>query len=56
LAQRIKNEKISAKDHVVQEGFFSCLLTKFLDFERNLINQRKNIPFGGSCLIAARKE
>ena len=56
FAQRIKNEKISAEDHLVQEGFFSCLLTKFLDFERNLINQRKNIPFGGSCLIAARKE
>jgi len=56
FAQRFKKEKISAKDHVISEGFFSRLLTKLLGCELNFIKRNKFLAFGGSCLIAARKE
>jgi 2-polyprenyl-3-methyl-5-hydroxy-6-metoxy-1,4-benzoquinol methylase len=54
--QRIKSEKISAKDHVVSQGVFSRLLTKLLGCELNFIKHNKSLAFGGSCLMAARKE
>jgi len=56
FAQRIKNEKISAKDHVISEGGFGRLLTMLLGHELNLIKRGKSLSFGGSCLMAARKE
>ena len=56
FAQRIKNEKISVKDHVISEGLFSRLLTKLLGCELNFIKRGKSLAFGGSCLMAARKE
>jgi SAM-dependent methyltransferase len=56
FAQRIKNEKISVKDHVISEGGFGRLLTMLLDLELNFIKRGKSLSFGGSCLMAARKE
>jgi SAM-dependent methyltransferase len=56
FAQRIKNEKISTKDHVISKGGFSRLLTMLLSCELNFIKQAKCLAFGGSCLMAARKE
>jgi SAM-dependent methyltransferase len=56
FAQRIKNEKISAKDHVISEGGFGRLLTMLLGRELNLIKRGKSLSFGGSCLMAARKQ
>jgi SAM-dependent methyltransferase len=56
FAQRIKNEKISAKDHVISEGGIARLLTTLLGRELNFIKRGKSLSFGGSCLMAARKE
>jgi hypothetical protein len=56
VAQRIKKEKISAKDHVISEGLFSRLLTIILGNELNFIKRGKSLACGGSCLMAARKE
>lgn len=56
FAKRMKNEKISPKDHVISEGGFSRLLTMLLGRELNFIQQGKVLACGGSCLMAARKE
>jgi SAM-dependent methyltransferase len=56
FAQRIKNEKISAKDHVISAGWFSRLLTMLLGCELNFIKRGKSLACGGSCLLAARKK
>jgi SAM-dependent methyltransferase len=56
FVQRVKNEKISAKDHVISEGGFSRLLAMLLGCELNFIKRGRSLACGGSCLIAARKE
>ena len=56
LAKRIKNEKISARDHVTSAGGFSRLLTRLLGCELNFIKRGKSLACGGSCLMAAQKK
>lgn len=56
FAQRIKNEKISVKDHVISKGGFGRLLTMLLDRELNFIKRGNSLSFGGSCLLVAQKE
>jgi SAM-dependent methyltransferase len=56
FAKRIKNEKISPKDHVISEGLFSLFLTKLFGFELNFIKRGKSLACGGSCLMAAQKK
>lgn len=55
FAQRIKNEKMSAKDHVISESWTGRLLNMLLLWELNAIKRGKSLSFGGSCLMAAQK-
>ena len=49
--------KKSKKEHTVDEkGIVNKLLIKFLSFELRQIEKKRKIPFGGSCLIVAKKK
>lgn len=56
LGEQKKAEKISPKDHVVQGGVSRLLLNKLLGIELRHIKRAKALPFGGSCMIAAKKK
>jgi 2-polyprenyl-3-methyl-5-hydroxy-6-metoxy-1,4-benzoquinol methylase len=43
------------QEHHTQPGLLGKLLEKTLEWELNLIRQRRQLPLGGSCLIVARK-
>jgi hypothetical protein len=45
------------KEHSVNnDGFVTKLLAKILSFEIKQIEKKRKIPFGGSCLVVAKKE
>ena len=49
------NDEQLANNHQVRHSFFSNFLDFLLRFEIRLIRRNCRIPFGGSCLIVARK-
>jgi SAM-dependent methyltransferase len=52
-----KTERISnttSRDHAVKGGAMSDILDSILQSEINNLNNRKAMPFGGSCLIVAK--
>lgn len=53
-----KDKSDSAKvqrDHVLKEGLASKMISKLLCWELEKIEKRGVFPFGGSCMVAARK-
>ena len=44
------------KDHILMKGFSFTLLSSLLQHERSKVAKRLKLPFGGSCMLAARKE
>lgn len=56
FVEQNKPEKIYSKDHVVQGGVSRLLLNNFLGIELRRIQKAKILPFGGSCMIAAKKK
>ena len=49
--------KKTVKEHQIdKKGVFSKLLSKILSFELRQIDKSRKIPFGGSCLIVAKKK
>ena len=44
------------KDHVLKKGFSFNLLSSLLKQERSKVAKKLKLPFGGSCMLAARKE
>jgi hypothetical protein len=49
-------EKHKKEHGVNNDGFVSKLLAKILSFEIKQIEKNRKIPFGGSCLVVAKKE
>jgi len=43
------------KEHNVQPGLFNHLLNQYLELELSFIKSKRQIPFGGSCLVVAEK-
>ena len=48
-------EKNKKEHNIDEKGIVNKLLTKFLSFEIRQIEKKRKIPFGGSCLIVAKK-
>ena len=44
------------KYHILKKGFAFNLLSSFLKHKRSKVAKRLKLPFGGSCMLAARKE
>ncbi len=44
------------KDHVLKKGLSFNLLSCLLKYERGKIARKLKLPFGGSCMLAARKK
>ena len=52
-----KNESVQfQKDHILKKGFSFNLLSILLKHERSKVVNKLKLPFGGSCMLAARKE
>jgi len=52
-----KNESVQfQKDHILKKGFSFNLLSSLLKHERGKVVNKLKLPFGGSCMLAARKE
>ena len=52
-----KNESVQfQKDHILKKGFSFNLLSSLLNHERSKVVNKLKLPFGGSCMLAARKE
>jgi len=49
-------EKYKKEHNVSGKGLVSKLLTNLLYYEMKQIRKNRKIPFGGSCLIVAKKE
>ena len=43
------------QEHTQKKGFLTYFLDKIWSKELSFIQQKKKIPFGGSCFIIARK-
>jgi len=55
LKRKIKSEQFH-KDHVLKKGFSFNLLSYLLNYEIDKIANKLTLPFGGSCMLAVRKE
>ena len=44
------------RDHILKKGFSFNLLSSLLQHERSKVAKKLKLPFGGSCMLAARKE
>ena len=55
LNSKIKSAQFH-KDHVLKKGFSFNLLSCLLNSELDKIANKLTLPFGGSCMLAARKE
>lgn len=44
------------KDHILKKEFSFNLLSSLLQHERSKVAKKLKLPFGGSCMLAARKE
>jgi hypothetical protein len=58
LGLRGKNKNGSEKaqrDHVLKEGLASKMIRNLLQSEQGMIEAKVRLPFGGSCMVAARK-
>jgi hypothetical protein len=54
-----KNKNDSDKvqrDHVLKEGMISKFMGNLLKKEHRIIGAKGRLPFGGSCMFAARKQ
>ena len=59
LGLRGKDKNASEKaqrDHVLKEGLVSSIMRNLLQREHGMIEAKGRLPFGGSCMIAARKQ
>jgi SAM-dependent methyltransferase len=43
------------RDHVLKEGMVSKILQNLLQCEQGIIQAKGRLPFGGSCMVAARR-
>jgi SAM-dependent methyltransferase len=51
-----KNDSGKARrDHVLKEGLVSKMIRNLLQSEQGMIESKGRLPFGGSCMVAARK-
>ncbi len=44
------------RDHVLREGLVSFIMRNLLRREHGMIEAKGRLPFGGSCMVAARKQ
>jgi hypothetical protein len=51
-----KDLEQARRDHVLKEGMVSKILQNLLQCEQGIIQAKGRLPFGGSCLVAARKQ
>jgi SAM-dependent methyltransferase len=51
-----KNDSGKARrDHILKEGLVSKMIRNLLQREQGIIQAKGRLPFGGSCMVAARK-
>jgi 2-polyprenyl-3-methyl-5-hydroxy-6-metoxy-1,4-benzoquinol methylase len=56
LRAKDKNgSKKAQRDHVLKEGLVSSIMRNLLQREHGMIEAKGRLPFGGSCMVAARK-
>ena len=53
--QKIEIQKRTKNEHKIRKGLAGNILQKIWDSELKAIFKQKSIPFGGSCLLVARK-
>ena len=53
--QKKEIKKITKKEHKITKGLTGNILQKIWNSEIKAISKEKSIPFGGSCLLVARK-
>jgi hypothetical protein len=57
LSGKTKSDLEKAKrDHVLKEGLVSSIMRNLLLREHGMIEAKGRLPFGGSCMVAARKK
>ena len=56
LSSAKPNKNTTAREHGTDQGIGVKILRWLISTEANLIRDKKRIPFGGSCLLAARKQ
>ncbi len=55
VRKNVQRKEIHQKDHQEKKGWLGKLLTLVWHYEIRKIRSRNKIPFGGSCLVVARK-
>jgi SAM-dependent methyltransferase len=56
LRREKKTLQQTRQDHVLKEGMVSKIISNLLDRELGIIEKQGVLPFGGSCMVAARKK
>ena len=50
-----KDLEQARRDHVLKKGVASNMIRNLLRREHGMIEAKGRLPFGGSCMVAARK-